>query len=224
MSIDEWPMLDRPREKLIRFGAPALSDTELLAIFLRSGVRGSSALDLARGLLNNFGTLSRLMNTPYLELTTCPGVGKAKYAQLMASRELVYRALAEEMQSGDVLHNPQAVRDYLRLVIGYQDVEIVIALFLSAQNMVLAVEKLFRGTLTEARVYPREVARLALHHNASGVIIAHNHPSGQAVPSDADIRLTGILKNALSLIDILLLDHFIVTQHQCMSLAEAGCL
>lgn len=224
MSIEEWPVFERPREKLLRFGPQMLTDAELLAIFLRCGVQGSSAVDMARGLLKNFGSLSCLIKAPYQEVVAYPGVGKAKYAQLMASRELVCRTLVEEMQLGDVLDNPQSVRDYLRLMIGYRDVEIVMVLFLSTQNTVLAAEQLFRGTLTEARVYPREIARLALQYNASGVIIAHNHPSGAAVPSDADIRLTGILKNALNLVDILLLDHFIVTQHQCVSLAEAGCL
>lgn len=222
MAINEWPVFERPREKLLDLGAQALSDAELLAIFLRSGVVGYSAVDLARGLLRDFGSLSSLMAASYHEVSSRPGIGKAKYVQLMASRELACRALSEGMQVENILSSPKVVRDYLRLVIGYRDVEVFVALFLSTRHSVLAVEEVFRGTVTETRVYPREIARLGLRYNASGVIVAHNHPYGVVQASDADIRLTGILKNALSLVDIMLLDHFIVTQSQCVSLAESG--
>lgn len=222
MSIAHWPEAERPREKLLQRGPAVLSDAELLAIFLRTGIRGCSAVDMGRQLIQRFGSLGKLLSAEPGDFARGSGLGPAKYAQFMAVKELARRVLAEEMQLGDALSSPQAVRQYLRLAIGVRDVEVFVALFLTAQNRVLAVEELFRGTLTETRVYPREIVRRALQHNAHAVIVAHNHPSGVAEPSAADRALTGSLKQALALVDISLLDHFVVTGSHAESLAERG--
>lgn len=222
MSIAHWPEAERPREKLLQRGPAALSDAELLAIFLRTGIRGCSAVDMGRQLIQRFGSLGKLLAAEPGDFARGSGLGPAKYAQFMAVKELARRVLAEEMQLGDALSSPQAVRQYLRLAIGVRDVEVFVALFLTAQNRVLAVEEVFRGTLTETRVYPREIVRRALQHNAHAVIVAHNHPSGVAEPSAADRALTVSLKQALALVDISLLDHFVVTGSHAESLAERG--
>jgi len=222
MSIAHWPEAERPREKLLQRGPAVLSDAELLAIFLRTGIRGCSAVDMGRQLIQRFGSLGKLLAAEPGDFVRGSGLGPAKYAQFMAVKELARRVLAEEMQLGDALSSPQAVRQYLRLAIGVRDVEVFVALFLTAQNRVLAVEEIFRGTLTETRVYPREIVRRALQHNAHAVIVAHNHPSGVAEPSAADRALTASLKQALALVDISLLDHFVVTGSHAESLAERG--
>ncbi|MDC7705500.1 RadC family protein [Vogesella indigofera] len=222
MSIAHWPEAERPREKLLQRGPAVLSDAELLAIFLRTGIRGCSAVDMGRQLIQRFGSLGKLLAAEPGDFARGSGLGPAKYAQFMAVKELARRVLAEEMQLGDALSSPQAVRQYLRLAIGVREVEVFVALFLTAQNRVLAVEELFRGTLTETRVYPREIVRRALQHNAHAVIVAHNHPSGVAEPSAADRALTASLKQALALVDISLLDHFVVTGSHAESLAERG--
>lgn len=222
MSIAHWPEAERPREKLLQRGPAVLSDAELLAIFLRTGIRGCSAVDMGRQLIQRFGSLGKLLAAEPGDFVRGSGLGPAKYAQFMAVKELARRVLAEEMQLGDALSSPQAVRQYLRLAIGVRDVEVFVALFLTAQNRVLAVEEIFRGTLTETRVYPREIVRRALQHNAHAVIVAHNHPSGMAEPSAADRALTASLKQALALVDISLLDHFVVTGSHAESLAERG--
>ena len=182
MSIVDWPEGERPREKLLQRGAAALSDAELLAIFLRTGVVGRSAVDLAR------------------------------------------RALQEEMRAGDALNSPRAVRDYLQLLLGGRSQEAFVALFLDAQHRMIASEELFQGTLTQTSVYPREVVKRALHHNAAALIFAHNHPSGVAEPSQSDRLLTDALKQALGLVEVRVLDHFIVAGASCLSFAEKGML
>jgi len=187
-------------------------------------MRGLTAVDMARQLLLQFGSLAALLSCPLVEFQQTPGLGAAKYAQLMACKELARRALAEEMRLNDVLSSPDAVKDYLRWVIGRRDVEVFVVIFLTAQHRVIAVEEVFRGTLTEARVYPREVARRCLQHNAAGVIVAHNHPSGVAEPSDADRSLTHGLRAALELVDTQLLDHLVVTGSQAVSFVERGWL
>ncbi|OWY39917.1 hypothetical protein CEK28_04010 [Xenophilus sp. AP218F] len=224
MSIAHWPEAERPREKLLAQGPAALTDSELLAIFLRTGIKGRSAVDMARQLMRDYGSLSRLLGSSLEEFEAQPGLGVAKYAQLMACKELARRALFEEMQQGDALSSPQQVRDYLRLSIGLREVEVFVAIFLTAQNRVIVVEELFRGTLTETRVYPREILRRALQRNAAAIIVAHNHPSGVAEPSAADRALTDTLKAALELVDIKLLDHFVVTGRHAESFAERGWL
>ena len=224
MAINDWPEDDRPREKLLAKGPGSLSDAELLAIFLRTGTKGKSAVDLARTLLAKFGSLAGLNAASREAFCAVPGLGSAKYAQLQAATELTRRALAAEMKSGINLSSPTAVRDFLRLSIQDRQVEIFVGLFLDAQNRVLAVEELFSGTLTQTSVFPREVVRRALYHNAAGVIFAHNHPSGVAEPSHADETLTRALKEALALIDVRVLDHFVVGKGATLSFAERGLL
>ncbi len=222
MAIHDWPADDRPREKLLAKGPAGLSDAELLAIFLRTGVKGQSAVDVARVLLKKFGSLGALIEANELDFCSVPGVGSAKFVQLQAATELIRRALAAEMKSGISVSSPAAVRDFLRLSIQSRPVEVFVGLFLDAQNRVIAVEELFSGTLTQTSVFPREVVRRTLHHNAAAVIFAHNHPSGVAEPSHADEMLTRALKEALSLIDVRVLDHFVVGRGAILSFAERG--
>ena len=223
MAITDWPENERPRERLLRHGAGALSDAELLAIFLRVGVRGASAVDLARTLLGHFGSLNRLFTATASAFAAIPGMGNAKYAQLQAVLELARRALREEIAAGDALSSPRAVRDWLRLTLAALPHEVFMVLLLDAQNRLIAAEELFRGTLTQTSVHPREVVKLALAHNAAGAILAHNHPSGVAEPSRADEALTQALKQALALVEIKLLDHFIVAgSAEPLSFAEKG--
>ena len=224
MAINEWPEDDRPREKLLARGPESLSDAELLAIFLRTGTKGKSAVDLARVLLAKFGSLAGLIGASREAFCAVPGLGSAKYAQLQAATDLARRALAAVLKSGINLSSPTAVRDFLRLSIQNRQVEVFVGLFLDAQNRVIAVEELFSGTLTQTSVFPREVVRRALHHNAAGVIFAHNHPSGAAEPSHADENLTRALKEALALIEVRVLDHFIVGRGTPLSFAERGLL
>lgn len=225
MSITDWPEDERPRERLLTRGAAVLSDAELLAIFLRVGVRGKSAVDLARELLKRFGSLNRLFSASLDELSAVPGMGPAKYTQLQAVLEMSRRALSEAMKQGDALSTPAAVRDYLRLQLAGLPYEVFYALWLDAQNRLIAAEELFHGTLTQTSVYPREVVKKALAHNAAAVVLAHNHPSGVAEPSSADEFLTRELKQALALVDVRVLDHFIVAgSSQALSFAERGLL
>jgi DNA repair protein RadC len=224
MSIAHWPILDRPREKLIAKGADALSDSELVAIFLRTGIRGHSAVDLARELMTRFGSLSALFAADVAALRSIPGLGTAKASQLSAVMEMARRALREKLDRGSALGSPQAVRDYLRLKLQEKPYEIFVGVFLDAQNRVLAVEELFRGTLTQTSVYPREVVKRALHYNAAALIFAHNHPSGIAEPSRSDEALTQALKQSLALVDVKVLDHFVIGAGAAMSFAERGLL
>jgi len=224
MAITDWPEGDRPREKLLARGSEALSDAELLAIFLRVGLPGRSAVDLARDVLGHFGSLTRLFAATHTECVALPGLGDAKYAQLQAVLEMSRRALGETLRQGDALASPSAVRDYLRLRLGGLDHEIFMGVFLDAQNRAVRCEELFRGTLTQTSVYPREVVKRALSLNAAGVILAHNHPSGVAEASQADRWLTDQLRQALALVDVRVLDHFIVAGNQSVSFAERGWL
>jgi DNA repair protein RadC len=222
MSMANWPPAERPRERLLAQGPAALSDAELIALFLGSGVRGRSALDVARELLTRFGRVSRVLSAARGELDAVPGVGLAKYAQIAAVMELARRALAEEMKTRDSLTSPAAVRGYLRLRMQDLGHACFYCVFLDAQNRVITAEELFRGTLTQTSVYPREVVKHALRHNAAAVILAHNHPSGVAEPSVQDQALTRTLGEALALVDIKVLDHFIVAPGACLSFAERG--
>jgi DNA repair protein RadC len=226
MPITDWPENDRPRERLLREGASALTDAELLAIFLRTGIPGKSAVDLARDLLSAFGgQLGQLCRAGVAELSKTKGIGPAKAAQLAASLEIARRALAERLREPDALASPAAVRDYLRLAIGHLPHEVFMLLLLDAQNRLIAAEELFRGTLTQTSVYPREVVKRALAANAAAVIFAHNHPSGVAEPSAADQSLTRALRDALALVDVRVLDHFVVVAGNApVSLAERGLL
>jgi len=225
MAITDWPLGERPRERLLAQGADALSDAELLAIFLRVGVRGQSAVDLARGLIGRFGSLNALFAASQSEFEASPGLGPAKYAQLQAVLAMSRRALAEVLRQRTSLSAPASVRDYLRLNLAGLPHEVFFALWLDAQNRLIAGEELFRGSLTQTSVHPREVVKRALAHNAAAVVLAHNHPSGVAEPSAADQVLTRELGQALALVDVRVLDHFIVAG-QCppLSFAERGLL
>ena len=224
MAITDWPAAERPREKLVQLGAEALSDAELLAIFLRVGVTGKSAVDLARDLLTQFGSLNSIFAATEHEIIQVHGIGTSKYVQLQAIFEMSRRALNEQLQQRDVFKSPQQVRDYLVLKLGSLTREIFLVLFLDTQNHLVATEEMFAGTLTQTSVYPREVVKRALHHNAASVIFAHNHPSGIAQQSQADELLTKQLKQALALVDVRVLDHFIVAGNNTLSFLERGLL
>jgi DNA repair protein RadC len=224
MRIADWPEAERPRERLLKLGPGALSEAELLAIFLRTGIAGKSAVELGRDLVQRFGGLQRLFAASFDDVSAIRGLGPTKYAQLQAVVELVRRALSEQIGERDAMSSPRAVREFLSLSLGSRPHEVFVALFLDAQNRLLATEELFRGTLTQTSVYPREVVKTALRHNAAGVIFAHNHPSGLAEPSRADELLTQTLKQALSLVDIKTLDHFVFAGSKAISFAERGLL
>ncbi len=224
MSIKDWPAQERPREKLLEQGAQALTDAELLAIFLRTGVAGKSAVDLARQLLGEFGSLRALLEADLTAFSTHLGLGPAKYSQLQAVLEMGRRHLAEGLKCDSALESPQQVRDYLKARLRHEPHEIFGCLFLDTRHRVLAFEALFHGTIDGASVYPRQVVKRALAHNAAAVILTHNHPSGIAEPSQADRLLTTRLKDALTLVDVRVLDHFIVGDGEPLSMAEYGWL
>lgn len=222
MSIRDWPERERPRERLLAQGASALSDAELLSLLLRHGVAGADALAIARALLSRFGSLTGLFAASRADLAAERGMGPAKAAEIAAVVELVRRSLTEVAAERDALQSPQAVRDYLRLALAARPYEVFVGLFLDSQNRLLAAEELFRGTLAQTSVYPREVVKAALARNAAAMIFAHNHPSGVAEPSRADELLTQSLKQALALVDVRTLDHFVVAGGKLVSLAERG--
>jgi DNA repair protein RadC len=224
LRIADWAPRERPRERLLEQGAAALSDAELVALCLRTGVRGKSAVDLARDLISSFGGLAGLFAADLPKLRQAKGLGTAKAAQLVAVVELGRRSMREGLRSGSALTSPGAVRDYLRLALASRPHEVFLVLFLDAQHRVLRDAELFRGTLTQTSVYPREVVKAALAANAAAVIFAHNHPSGVAQPSQADELLTRQLKEALALVEVRVLDHFIVAGSQTLSFAERGLL
>jgi DNA repair protein RadC len=221
MAISDWPIAERPRERLLAKGASTLSDAELLAVLLRTGVRGKSAVDLGRELLAEFKGLGALFGA---DLTRIKGLGSAKRAQFQAALELARRSMEETLREKPALTSPGAVRDYLRLALGRREHEVFVCIWLDAQHRVIDVDEPFRGTLTQTSVYPREIVKAALARNAAAVIFAHNHPSGAAQPSQADELLTRNLKEALALVDVKVLDHFIVAGAQAISFAERGLL
>ncbi len=224
MAIRDWPSFQRPREKLLRDGASVLSDEELLAIFLGSGTKGKSAIDVARFLLAHFGGLDRLLFATMDDFKNLPGLGEAKKASLIAIMEAAKRALAGGIRRNSLLDGPASVKDYLRLKIGFETREVFTAIFLDTAMRILALEELFFGTLNEAAVYPREIAKRALACHAAHVILAHNHPSGSLEPSIPDRQITKTIHEALLLLDIKLLDHLIITQSSYFSFAEHGLL
>lgn len=224
MPIPDWPESERPREKLLSQGPAALSDAELLAIFLRTGVRGQSAVELARSLITEHGSLRGLLQADRDQFCAKRGLGTAKYAQLQAALELSRRHLRERLLRGDTLTDPQATRRYLMARLRDSSHEIFACLFLDTRHRVIRYEELFHGTIDGASVHPREVVRRALQHNAAAVILAHNHPSGITEPSDADRRITMRLRDALGLIDVRVLDHFIIGDGEPVSFAERGIL
>jgi DNA repair protein RadC len=222
LSIIDWPVTERPRERLLRHGVQALSDAELLAIFLRTGTQSRDVLSLARHCLATFGTLGGFLRASSSHFCAVDGLGPARFAQLHAVLEMTRRSLGEALAERPLFDSPDAVRDYLKLTIGSRPHEVFVALFLDAQHRLVAAEELFRGTLAQTSVYPREVVKRALEVNAAAIVFAHNHPSGLAEPSRADEMLTGALKNALALVDIRTLDHFIVAGHAVYSFSEHG--
>lgn len=222
MSIRDWPAAERPREKLLELGSASLSDAELLAIFLRTGAAGKSAVDLARHLLGKFGSLRALLEADQPAFSAELGLGPAKFAQLQAVQEMNRRHLAERLRVRSALENPQAVRDYLKSMLRHEQQEVFGCLFLDSRHQVLAFEALFRGSIDSTAVHPREVVKRALANNAAALILCHNHPSGNAAPSQADRQLTKRLQEALQLIDVRILDHFIVGDGDPLSMAEYG--
>lgn len=224
MPISEWLARERPRERLLETGAASLSDAELFALFLHAGVPGATAVDLARDLLRHFGTLRGVLDASASELRALRGIGPARAAQLLAVSELCRRALAEKARSRALLDSPDAVEDYLRLLIGTRPNEVFMCLYLDASNRLISTEESAHGSITRVAVYPREIVRRAMALNAAGLIVAHNHPSGAVTPSPSDRRLTRTLKDALALIDVQLLDHLVITSNEVCSFARKGLL
>lgn len=224
MSIKDWPSDEQPREKFLKQGASSLSDAELLALFIRVGSRGRSAIDIARDMLIEYGGLRALLSAPIESLLGVAGLGAAKCVQIHAARELGTRYLGEQLIKGSALKSPRDASDYLTLRLRDLPVEVFGCVFLDTRHQVLAYENLFEGTIDSTSVHPRELIRRVLHHNASAVIVAHNHPSGVAEPSEADISVTCKLKEALKLLDIRLLDHLVIGNAGSVSLSERGLL
>jgi DNA repair protein RadC len=224
MTIKDWPADEQPREKLLLHGAVKLSDAELLAIFLRVGVKGKSAVDLARDLLTNFGGLREILEAKQSEFCAHLGLGPAKYTQLQAVLEMGQRHISQDLQREDAFTSPELVRRFLTSRLRHLQHEVFSCLFLDSQHRLITYEELFQGSIDGASVYPREVVKRALSHNAAAVIFAHNHPSGVATPSDSDKRITTRLIKALELVEVRTLDHFIVGEGQVTSMAELGLL
>ncbi|MDJ0806610.1 MAG: DNA repair protein RadC [Gammaproteobacteria bacterium] len=224
MPITDWPIQERPREKLLKRGAEALSDAELLAIFLRTGVVGKTAVDLARDLLLEYGDLRHLLAADLQRFSSSKGLGPAKYVQLQAVLEIGRRYLQEDLQRQVTLHNPSDCGAYLQARLRHYPYEVFACLFLDNRHRVIEFEELFRGTIDGANVHPREILRRSLLHNAAALILAHNHPSGVCEPSAADRRITQRLQDALALVDIRVLDHFIIGEGPPVSMAALGLL
>lgn len=222
MAIRDWPEQERPREKLLSGGAAVLSDAELLAIFLRNGGRGRSAVDVARELLTAFGSLNGILTATHEAFCSHDSLGPGKYVQIQAVLELSRRQMREKLEQVDALSNSQMTRDYLRARMRDYQREVFTCLYLDNQHRVVAVEELFHGTIDGAAVYPREVVKRCLHNNAAAVIFAHNHPSGVAEPSQADRSITRRLQQALNTIDVRVLDHVVVGREEVVSFAERG--
>ncbi len=224
MAITDWPTAERPREKLLAQGANTLSDAELLAIFLRTGCAGKSAVDLARELLTQFGGLRPILEAKQSIFCQGKGLGNASYAQLQAVLEMAKRHLAERLTKEDVFTHPAHVKRFLSIQLRHLQQEVFAVLFLDSQHQLIRYKEVFFGTVNTASVYPREIVKLALNYNACAVIFAHNHPSGIAEPSQADRHITGELINALGLMDIKVLDHLIIGEGDISSFAENGWL
>lgn len=224
LTIRNWPESERPREKLLERGAQALSDAELIALLLGSGIKGHSAVDVARSLIAEFGSLREMLNADRRRWEGKPGIGPARYATVMASLELARRHLREPLRTSSALAAPDSTRKFLLAQLRDRPYEVFCGLFLDNRHRLIAFEEIFRGTIDGASVHPREIVRLTLLHNAASVIVAHNHPSGVVEPSPADEGVTRRLRQALALIDVRLLDHFIVGDGKCFSFSEHGLL
>ncbi len=224
MAIRDWPEGERPREKLLQQGPQSLSDAELLAIFLRVGLPGKTAIDLARELIAHFGSLKKLLCSTQQEFCAFPGMGPAKFTQVQASLEISKRYFKDEMREGDAITNPESCKKFVRLALADKPQEVFACLYLDNQHRILRFEELFQGTIDAASVYPREVLRKVIEHQAAAVIFCHNHPSGSTQASQADIQLTKRLISTLELIDVRVLDHLIVAGASVVSFAEQGLL
>ncbi|MEE9452476.1 MAG: DNA repair protein RadC [Gammaproteobacteria bacterium] len=222
MAITDWPMQERPREKLLHHGANALSEAELLAVLFRTGVKGKTAVDIAREAINKFGSLHKLLNASPQHLCQEKGFGIAKYVQLQCAVEIGRRHLQASLQNEDVLRRPEETRLYLLSQLRDHDHEVFACLFLNKQNRIICFEKLFNGTIDCANIHPRTILQKALNYNAAAIILAHNHPSGDPAPSQSDKEITLILNNLLGYFDINLLDHFIIGNGETFSFVEAG--
>jgi len=224
MAIVDWPVEERPRERLLKKGASSLTDAELLAIFLRVGLPGKSAVELARDLITHFGGLKLLLQANQDAFCAFPGMGAAKYAQLQAALEISARFFRDGLRETPVIENPDACKRFVRHALAHRQTETFGCLYLDTRHHIIAFKELFSGTIDSASVYPREVVRSVIEHKAAAVIICHNHPSGSIEPSQADIHITQRLQKALELIDVRILDHLIVAHDQVTSFAELGLL
>jgi DNA repair protein RadC len=222
MKITDWPLEERPREKLLNLGASSLSDAELLAIFLRTGIKGVSAVDLARSLLNQFGSLRELLNAPQKEFCQSKGLGQAKFVQLQAVMEMAKRYFAEQLLKPEAFNNVEQTKEFLLAQLRDQTNEVFAMLLLDSQHQLIKFRPMFYGTIDSASVYPRVLVKQALDDNAAAIILAHNHPSGVAEPSQADIHITKRIVDALSLVDIKVLDHFVIGDGIAVSFAQRG--
>jgi DNA repair protein RadC len=222
MPITDWPEEDRPREKLLLKGEQALTDAELIAIFLKTGARGKTALDIAKELLVEYGSLKSLLRAPIHQILQKNGMGKAKYAALKAAIELGRRYTSPDLRTGNVLNSSQITQNFLASRLQDQSNEVFACLFMDTHFRLISFEELFHGTVNEANIYPREIVKRGLAHNAAKIILAHNHPSGNSTPSEADKDVTQLIKEALALVDIEVIDHIIVGNPRHFSFAEAG--
>jgi len=224
LAIKDWPLQEQPRYKLLQFGADTLSDAELLAIFLRTGVKGKSAVDLARDLITEFGNLRQLLQADKRRFCRGKGLGEVKFVQLRAIIEMSKRHMAQGLERGECFTDPDRVKQYLRAQLRDEQQEVFAALLLDSRHRVIRFDRLFYGTIDQSAVYPREVVKRALQHNAAAIIFAHNHPSGHSEPSHADRQITMVLKDALDLVDVRVLDHIVVGDSDVVSFAERGYL
>jgi DNA repair protein RadC len=224
MKIQDWPINERPREKLLQLGANTLTDAELLAILINTGTRGKSAVELARMAINEFGGVQSLLFASKKHLIKLPGLGDAKYALLQACNELFKRAMAEKLKQQDSFTSADTASDYLRAQLSQNKREVFAMLMLDSQHQLIAYREMFKGTINSAAVYPRELVKQAMDDNAAAVILAHNHPSGVAEPSQADIQITQRIKQAFALVDVTVLDHFVIGHSSAVSFAQRGLL
>jgi DNA repair protein RadC len=224
MKIQDWPLHERPREKLLRFGAVTLSDAELLAILITTGTKGKSAVELARIAINHFGSVQALLFATQPQMVKLTGLGQAKFALLQACNELFKRSMAEKLTQQSSFTSADIASDYLRAQLAQQKREVFAMLMLDSQHQLIAYREMFKGTINSAAVYPRELVKQAMDDNAAAVILAHNHPSGVAEPSQADIQITQRIKQAFALVDVAVLDHFVIGHSSAVSFAQRGLL
>lgn len=224
MKLQQWPTQERPREKLLQFGAHTLSDAELFAILINSGIKGKSAVDLSKQVINHFGGVQPLFLSSKKQFTKQEGLGEAKFALLQACVELFKRGMAERLSKRSSFTCADSASDYLRAQLASHKREVFAMLLLNSQHQLIAYREMFKGTINSASVYPRELVKQAMDDNAAAVILAHNHPSGVAEPSQADIQITQRIKQAFALVDVTVLDHFVIGHSSAVSFAQRGLL